>query len=50
MTKIEPFINKYEWQEINFQLETFKIEKDNVTSTINVLHAKNNISCLGFKT
>ena len=43
MTKIKPFISKYEWEGINFPSEKDdwkKIEKNNVTVTLNVLYAK----------
>ena len=43
MTKIKPFINKYNWEEINFPTEKDdwkKIEKNNVTIALNVLYAK----------
>ena len=43
ITKIKPFINKYNWEEIDFSSEkddwkTF--EKKNVTIALNVLYAK----------
>ena len=55
ITKIKPFINKYNWEGINFPSEKDdwkKFEKNNVTVAINVLYAKKrkNISCLYFKT
>ena len=43
ITKIKPFINKYNWEGINFPLEKNdwkKFEKDNVTVALNVLYAK----------
>ena len=42
-TKIKPFINKYNWEEINYPSEKYdwkKFEKNNVTIGLNVLHAK----------
>ena len=54
ITKINPFINKYKWEAINFSSEkddwkTF--EKNNTTITLNVWYVKKeNISCLCFKT
>ena len=55
ITKIKPFINKYNWEGINFSsknddLKTF--EKNNVTIALNVLYSKNEkkISCFYFKT
>ena len=42
-TKIKPFINKYNWEEINLPSEKDnwkKIEKNNVTITLNILYAK----------
>ena len=53
-TKIQPFINKYKWEGINFPSEKDerrKFEKNNVTICFNVLYAKKekNISCLSFK-
>ena len=39
ITKINPFINKYNWKEINFPSEKDdwkKIDKNNVTISINV--------------
>ena len=55
ITKIKPFINKDNWEGINFPLEKDdwkKIEKNNVTIALNVLYVKKekNISCLCFKT
>ena len=41
--KIKPFINKYNWEGINFPSEKDdwkKFEKNNVTIALNVLHAK----------
>ena len=41
--KIKPFINKYNWQGINFPSEKNdwkKSEKNNVTIALNVLHGK----------
>ena len=38
-----PFINKYNWEGINFQWEKDgwkKFEKNNVTNSLNVLYAK----------
>ena len=43
MTKIKPFINKNDWKLMNFpsKRDDFKkIEKNNVTITLNVLYAK----------
>ena len=43
ITKIKPFINKYNWEIINFPSEKNdwkKIEKKNVTIALNVLYAK----------
>ena len=43
ITKIEPFINKYNWQGINFPSEKDdwkKIEKSNVKVALNILYAK----------
>ena len=43
ITKIQPFINKYKWQVINFPSEKDgwkKFEENNVTIALNVLHAK----------
>ena len=54
--KIKSFINKNNWKGINFPSEKNgwkKIEKDNVTTDLNVLYAKSiyiYISCLCFKT
>ena len=44
ITKIKPFINKYNWKGINFPSEKDdwkKIKKNNVTIALNVLYAKN---------
>ena len=43
ITKIKPFINKYNWEGINFPSERNdwkKFEKNNVTIALNVLYAK----------
>ena len=43
ITKIKPFINKYNWEETNFSSEKDdwkKIEKNNEKIALNVLHAK----------
>ena len=43
ITKVNPFINKYYWEEINFSSEKNdwkKIGKNNVTIALNVLYAK----------
>ena len=43
ITKIKPFINKYNWEGINFPSEKDdqkKFEKNNVTIALNVLYAK----------
>ena len=43
ITKIKPFVNKYNWKGINFSSEKDhwkKIEKDNLTIALNVLYAK----------
>ena len=43
ISKIKPFINKYNWKEKNFPSEKDdwkKIEKNNVTFALNVLYAK----------
>ena len=55
MTKIKSFINKYNWEGINFSSEkddSKKFEKNNVTIDLNVLYSnkRKNISCLCFKT
>ena len=55
ITKIKPFINKYNWEGINFPSEKdyWKyFEKNNLTIALNVLYAKKekNIFCLCFKT
>ena len=45
VTKIKSFINKYNWEGISFLLEKDdgeKIEKINVTITLNVLYGKKN--------
>ena len=42
ITKVKPFINKYNWEEINYPSEKDdwkKFEKNNVTIAINALHA-----------
>ena len=54
MTKIEPFINKYNWKGIHFPSgkDDWKIfEKDNVTIALNILYVKKEkkISCLCIK-
>ena len=52
ITKVKPFINKYNWERVNFPSEKDnwkKITKNNVTIALNVLYAKNK-SCLCFKT
>ena len=44
ITEIKPFINKYNWEEINFSSEKDdwkKFGKTNVTIALNVLCAKN---------
>ena len=44
ITEIKPFINKYNWEEINFSSEKDdwkKFRKTNVTIALNVLCAKN---------
>ena len=41
--RIKPFINKYNWEEINFPSEKYdwkRIEKNNLKIAINVLYAK----------
>ena len=41
--KIKPYIDKYNWEEINFPSEKDdrkKIEKNNLTIAFNVLYAK----------
>ena len=46
--KIKPFINKYNWEEINFPSEKDdwkNIEKNNVTIALNVLYAKKEKIC-----
>ena len=43
ITKIKPFINKYNWEGINFASQKDdwrKFEKNNVTISLNVLYAK----------
>ena len=55
ITKIKPFINKYNWNRINCPSEKDdwkKSEKNNVKIILNVFHAKKekNISFLCFKT
>ena len=43
ITKVKPFINKYNWEGINFPSEKDdwkKFEKNNVTIALNVLYAK----------
>ena len=55
ITKNKPFINKYNWEGINYTSEKNnweKFQKNNVTIAFNVLYAKKekNISCLCFKT
>ena len=43
ITKIKLFVNKYNWEGINFQSEKYnqkKFEKNNVKNALNVLHAK----------
>ena len=43
ITKIKPFINKYNWEGINFPSQKDdwrKFEKNNVTISLNVLYAK----------
>ena len=55
ITKIKPFINKYNWEGKNFPFKKDdwkKFEKNNAIIALNVLYAKkrNNISCLCFKT
>ena len=43
ITKIKPFINKYNWKGINFPSEKNdwkKLEKNNLTISLNVLYAK----------
>ena len=43
ITKIKPFINKYNWEGINFPTEKDdwkKIEKNNVTIALNILYTK----------
>ena len=53
ITNIKLFINKYNWEGINFPSEKDdwkKFEKNNVTIAFNVLHAKKKKSYLYFKT
>ena len=55
ITKIKPFINKYNWEGINFPSQKHdwkKFEKNNVTIALNVLYAikEKNIFSLCFKT
>ena len=55
ITKIKSFVNKYNWEEINYLLEKDdckKFETDEIAIAFNVLFAKNEkqISCLHFKT
>ena len=43
ITKIKPFINKYNWEGINYPSEKDdwkKIEKNNIAIALNVLYAK----------
>ena len=43
MTKIKPFLSKYEWEGIHFSSEKDdwkKTEKNNVTVVLNILYAK----------
>ena len=52
MTKIKPFIDEYNWEEINFPSEKDdwkKFEKNNITITLNVLYAKKNYILLIFQ-
>ena len=52
MTKIKPFIDEYNWEEINFPSEKDdwkKFEKNNITITLNVLYAKKNYVLLIFQ-
>ena len=49
ITKIKPFINKYNWEWINFPLEKDdlkKFEKNNVTIALNALYIEKNIYIL----
>ena len=53
ITKIKPFVNKYNWERINFPSEKDdwkKFEKNNTTTALNVAKKEKNISCLHFKT
>ena len=46
ITKIKPFINKYNWEGLNFPSEKDdwnKFEKSNVTIALNVFYAKKEI-------
>ena len=46
ITKIKPFINKYNWEGLNFPSEKDdwnNFEKNNVTIALNVLYAKKEI-------
>ena len=48
ITKIDPFINKYKWEGINFPSEKDdweKIEKNNIAIVLNVLYAKKEKIC-----
>ena len=54
ITKIKLFINKYNWEQINFPLEKDdckNFEKSNLTIAVNDFYTKKekNISCLYFK-
>ena len=43
MTKIKHFTNKYNWEKLNFPSEKNdwkKIEKNNITTALNVLYVK----------
>ena len=40
ITKIKPFINKYNWKEINFPSKKKKFKKNNKTIALNALHTK----------
>ena len=51
ITKIKPFIDKYNWEGIDYPSEKDywkKFEKNNLTITLNVLHTKAEKVC--FKT
>ena len=56
ITKVKPFLNKYNWEGINYLSEKDdwkKFEENNVTMAVNfffMLKKKKNISCLCFKT